>query len=284
VVLNADETSLDLTGWVTLTNTSGATFNDAQLKLVAGELHRIQPQRAEVEYAYAPTATAMATQGVEQREFFEYQLYEVGRPVTVQNNETKQIEFVSGQNVPATKYFVYEPLGGYYYNYAYYGSPLTDQYYGQSTLTDIKTFVEFSTGEGGLDADMPAGRVRVFQKDVDGSPLLIGEDAIDHTPNGEKVQLYVGNAFDLVGERTQTDFRYTGSASLTESYSIRLRNRKDDEPVEIRVVENMFRWSNWEIIDSNFEYTKVSAFAIEYRITVNPGEEVELDYTVRYEW
>jgi hypothetical protein len=287
VVLNSDETALDLTGWVTLNNTSGATFTDAQLKLVAGDLNRVYVEQAAGQaYGYdeaAPYPTT--TPPVEQRDFFEYKLYEVARRVTIQNNETKQIEFVSGQAVAATKFYVFDALANtYYYDYVYYGGPVTDQTYGQATDVSIQTYVEFNTGEEGLNADMPAGRVRLFKKDTDGSALLIGEDYVEHTPKGETVQLYVGDAFDLVGERLQTNFEYTGYYELDESYSIKLRNRKEDQSVEIRVVERLFRWSEWEITTSNMEYTKTSAFTIEYLVVVNPGEEVQLDYTVHYEW
>ncbi|MBZ0320648.1 MAG: hypothetical protein K8L91_29820, partial [Anaerolineae bacterium] len=185
----------------------------------------------------------------------------------------------------ATKFYVFDALtDAYYYDYLYYGGPVIDQSYGQSTFSDIKTFVEFSTDEEGLNADVPAGRVRLFKKDTDGSALLIGEDTVDHTPKGETIQLYVGNAFDLVGERLQTDFQYSGYLQLDESYSIKLRNRKDDQPVEIRVVEHLFRWSEWQILTSTHEYTKTSSSTIEYYITVNPGEEVQINYTVHYQW
>ena len=286
VILNADESALDLTGWVTLNNTSGATFSDAQLKLVAGDINRVYPQGGGGGYAYdEATPYPTSTPAVAQRDFFEYKLYEVARRVTIQNNETKQIEFVTGTAIPATKFYVFDALtDAYYYDYLYYGGPVIDQSYGQSTFSDIKTFVEFSTDEEGLNADVPAGRVRLFKKDTDGSALLIGEDTVDHTPKGETIQLYVGNAFDLVGERLQTDFQYSGYLQLDESYSIKLRNRKDDQPVEIRVVEHLFRWSEWQILTSTHEYTKTSSSTIEYYITVNPGEEVQINYTVHYQW
>lgn len=287
VILNADESTLDLTGWVTLNNTSGATFSDAQLKLVAGDINRVYGY--ETDLIFADGAVNQRGQNaageVEQRDFFEYKLYEVARRVTIQNNETKQIEFVTGSAIPASKFYVFDALtDAYYYDYLYYGGPVIDQSYGQSTFSDIKTFVEFSTDEEGLNADVPAGRVRLFKKDTDGSALLIGEDTVDHTPKGETIQLYVGNAFDLVGERLQTDFQYSGYLQLDESYSIKLRNRKDDQPVEIRVVEHLFRWSEWQILSSTHEYTKTSSSTIEYRVTINPGEEVQIDYTVHYQW
>ncbi len=285
VILNADESALDLTGWVTLNNSSGATFTDAQLKLVAGDINRIHDTEIQFANGIANERAADATSSVEQRDFFEYKLYEISRRVTIQNNETKQIEFVTGTAIPATKFYVFDSLtDAYYYDYLYYGGPVIDQTYGQSVSSDIKTFVEFSTDEEGLNADVPAGRVRLFKKDTDGSALLIGEDSVDHTPKGETIQLYVGNAFDLVGERLQTDFQYSGYLQLDESFTIKLRNRKDDQPVEIRVVEHLFRWSEWEITNSNKEYTKTSSSTIEYRVIVNPGEEVQIDYTVHYQW
>mgnify|MGYP001154401661 CR=1 FL=1 len=143
--------------------------------------------------------------------------------------------------------------------------------------------MEFTTDdEGGLGADLPAGRIRVYQEDTDGAALLIGENRIDHTPQGETVQIYLGNAFDLVGERTQTEFEFFGNDTVEETYEIRLRNRKDDETVQIRVPERLTRGANWEILDSSMEFTQPNAFTIEFRADVPPGEEVVITYTVRY--
>ncbi|MEQ8676937.1 MAG: DUF4139 domain-containing protein [Aggregatilineales bacterium] len=281
VLLNTDNTGLDLNGWVTLTNTSGASYTDAQLKLVAGDVNRIMPEEAVMRFEsqamdmVAPSAAP----AVEQREFFEYQLYEVARPVTISDNETKQVEFVTGANITATTYYVYNATAGYFN----YGSPIADQYYGQTGITDVQNYLEFSTDEeSGLGADLPAGRVRVYQEDTDGAALLIGENRIDHTPEGEMVSLYLGNAFDLVGERTQTNFQLVSRNVLQETYEIRLRNRKDDDTVEIRVPENLFRWSNWEILNTTHEFTQVNSNTIEFRVDVPPGEEIVITYTVQY--
>jgi hypothetical protein len=147
----------------------------------------------------------------------------------------------------------------------------------------VQNWLEFSTDEeNGLGADLPAGNIRVYQEDVDGAALLIGENSIDHTPEGEDVSIYLGNAFDLVGERTQTDFARLSDNVVEETFEIRLRNRKENETVEIRVPERLGRGANWEIINSNAEYTQTSAFAIEFRVDVPPGEEVVITYTVRY--
>jgi len=283
-LLDSAETNLDLEGWVTLNNQSGRAFENAQLKLVAGELHRL-PVTGTMDSA-VPTATPAGIrmrdeEQVTQRQFSEYQLYAVERPVTIGNNEIKQIEFVTGTDIAANRYFVYDasqPFWGYY-------SPIVDQYYGQTGVTDVQTYLEFSTGEeSGLGRDLPAGRVRVYQEDIDGSALLIGENTIDHTPEGEDVNLYLGNAFDLVGEHNQTDFRLVSDTVLQETYEILLRNRKDDQTVEIRVPEHLFRWSNWQILSSTHTYTQLDASTIEFRVQVPPGEEVAVSYTVQYSW
>lgn len=283
LLLANDNRSLDLNGWVTLTNTSGTTYSGAQVKLVAGDVNRLPEYetRAFAEDMALPMAAAAPTPQVEQREFFEYKLYEIQRPVTVANNETKQVEFVTSAGVPAKTFYVYAGSGPFY---GYYG-PITDQYYGQSGITTVQSWLEFSTGEdGGANADLPAGRVRVYQEDVDGSALLIGENSLDHTPKGEDVQLYLGNAFDLVGERSQTNFRFLGANVIEETYEIKLRNRKENAAVEIRVPEHLFRWSNWEILNASDEYTKKDSGTIEFRVSVEPGQEKVITYTVRYTW
>ncbi|MBA3868982.1 MAG: hypothetical protein H0X30_07500 [Anaerolineae bacterium] len=145
--------------------------------------------------------------------------------------------------------------------------------------------MEFTTGkENNLDAALPAGRVRVYQQDVDGSALLIGENSIDHTPKGEQIKLFLGNAFDLVGERKQTDFKIIASNIIEETFEIHLRNRKENQAVEIRVPERLYRWSNWEILNSGDTFTKLDSSTIEFREIVQPGEEKVLTYTVRYTW
>ncbi|MEO1644146.1 MAG: DUF4139 domain-containing protein, partial [Chloroflexota bacterium] len=280
ILLATDNSQLDLNGWVTLNNNSGTAYADATVKLVAGDVNRVQPEIMEMEaMAFDDVAVARDGAAVEQREFFEYQLYEIARNVTVGNNETKQVEFVNGAAVPATTFFVYDASQRFFG----YSGLYTDQFYGQTGITDVQNFLEFSTAEqGGLGADLPAGRIRVYQEDTDGAALLIGENRIDHTPEGESVQIYLGNAFDLVGERTQTEFEFFGGDTVEETYEIRLRNRKDDETVQIRVPERLTRGSNWEILDASMEYTQLNALTIEFRADVPPGEEVVITYTVRY--
>jgi hypothetical protein len=284
VLLSRGNATLDLNGWVTLNNTSGTAYEDAQLKLIAGDVNRVtgtQVYRMEEAMMFDAAPVASAPPSVEQRDLFEYKLYEIGRTVTIGNNETKQIEFVTGANVPANTFYVYdgsEPFYGYY-------NPINDRVYGFRGITTVQTYLEFTTDEeNGLGADLPAGRIRVYQQDVDGAALLIGENYIDHTPEGEEISLFLGNAFDLVGERSQQEFELISNNVLRETIEVRIRNRKTDETVEVRIPERLVRWSNWEILDSSAEYTQLDAATIEFRVDVPPGEEVVLTYTVQYSW
>jgi len=281
VLLAADDAAIDLDGWITLTNNSGATFEDAQLKLIAGDLQRLtQAAYAVPEMMAQPTAAAA---DVEQREFFEYHLYEIPRLVTVRENEVKQIEFVSAASIPAEKFFVYDGLQcqSYYWYCSYSGYPQTDPSYGVATNSRVMIMLEFDTEQVG--ADLPRGRVRVYQADIDGSALLIGEDTIDHTPEGEDVRLYVGDAFDIVGERIQTDFTRPSDHSLQETYEITLRNHKD-EAVEVRVVEHLDRWTDWQIVRANADYSEMDSSTIEFRVRVPAEGETTVRYTVLYTW
>jgi hypothetical protein len=266
---------------VTLTNVSGTAYPNAQLKLVAGDVNRVMDVFAEEQLMFdaVPMAATRGGDMVEQREFFEYKLYEVQRAVTIGNNETKQVEFVSSTGVPANTFYVYDSS----YPFYGYGSPVRDQYYGITSVTTVGSYLEFSTGEeNGVNADLPAGRVRVYQQDTDGAALLIGENTIHHTPKGEDLQLYLGNAFDLVGERLQTNFEVVSSTVIRESYEIRLRNQKDTQAVEIRVPERLTRWSEWEILDSSHDFTKIDSSTIEFRVEVAPQGETVVTYTVQY--
>jgi hypothetical protein len=283
VLLGSDEESIDLDGWVTMRNNSGTTYEDAHLKLIAGDLQRVSQDRFAAQDMLFAAEAEMAAAPVEQREFFEYHLYEVPRPVTVRNNENKQIEFVSVNEVPAEKFFVYDALqcrNNYWYC-SFYGYPQTDQSYGIASNPKVMVLLEFDTEDA--EADLPKGRVRVYQEDIDGAALLIGEDSIDHTPEGETVRLYVGDAFDIVGERIQTDFRRPSDKTLEESFEITLRNHKD-EAVEVRVVEHLFRWSEWRVLQSSHDFEKLDSTTIEFRVRVPADGEITLDYDVRYFW
>ena len=282
--LNADETALDLRGLVTLSNHSGRAYREASLKLVAGEVSRIETEAKDFAEERMVMAMSVAADGsggggVEQRGLSEYKLYAIARPITIEDRETKQIEFVSGADIAAKITYVFDSspaFRGYY-------SPI-DYIEGHgATSADVRTYLEFNTGdESGLGADLPAGRVRVYKPDVDGASLLIGENIIGHSPKGEDLMVALGNAFDLTGERIQTDFSFVSRRSARESFEIRIRNRKDDAAVEIIVPERLYRWRDWQIIESSAPFVKVDNASIEFTITVEPGAEEALTYTVQY--
>jgi len=279
-LLAEDDKSLDLDGWVTLDNQSGTTYEDAKLKLIAGEIHRVSEEAYAVPVPMWEKAAGVPPQ-VEERAFFEYHLYEVKRPVTVKDNQTKQIEFVSGSSVPAEKFFVYDgaqmPFRAYY-------RPFTEPSYGIPTNKKVMVMLEFHNGEEqGLGVPLPKGKVRVYKEDVDGGAEFVGEDRIDHTPKDERVRLYLGDAFDIVGERIQTDFEKLGSRTIEESFEITLHNHKEED-VEVRVVEHLYRWSEWEIMEESQAHEKLDAQTIEYRVKVPADEEAKVSYTVRYRW
>lgn len=278
ILLGRDQTSVSLSGWITLTNTSGAAYPDATVKLVAGDVRRLPSPMHKDDMERPMFARQAAAAPVEQREFFEYQLYEIRHPVTVGSSETKQVEFVCAPAIPARTHYRITPqsIGG--------ARPIVDRQVGTSGRVPISVWLEFDTGaDSGLDADLPAGRMRVYQPDVDGTALLIGENVIRHTPNGERITLQLGDAFDLVAEREQVDYKLIGDTVIDETFAIHLRNRKDDDTVEIRVCERLFRWANWEILSASLPYDKHDARTIEFRPSVPPGEEVVVRYTVRYQ-
>jgi len=280
VLLSPKEDALDLNGWVTVDNRSGGSFRDAKLKLVAGEIARVQPQRPTVSRGVLKvTQPAQPSPQVQERGFFEYHLYEVKRPVTLLNNQTKQIEFISVSGVPATKRYILNLV-----RMAYTGGVVSNPEFGSKAKGNPDVYVEFKTGkESGLNQPLPAGVVRMYKKDVDGAPLLIGEAQIGHTPVSETVKLRVGRAFDIVGERTQTDFTKLGPRALEESYKIVLRNHKK-EAVTVRVVEPMFRAAEWEITQASHKYIKADAHTVYFDVTVPAGGEETIRYTVRYRW
>jgi hypothetical protein len=262
-VVSDDEKMLDLAAWVSVENNSGATFKDAKLKLVAGDVNIIQPQpRGMGRMDKAMYGDMAAEPGFEEKAFFEYHLYTLPRTTSLASNEIKQISLFEPATTPVTKKYVYE---------------------GSSGGKDIKVNLQFvNSKQNGLGMPMPAGKVRIMKRDTDGSMEFIGENMIEHTPRDEKLELYMGNAFDLVGERTVKDSRKISSYTQEQDIEIKLRNRKEDEAVEIIVRERIYS-RDWKILKSNFEYEKTDARTLEFKIPVKPGEEVVLSYTVRRE-
>jgi hypothetical protein len=275
---------VDLVGWITMNNQSGKTFENAKIKLMAGDVNKIQPQNRPMVRLAAARAMEMpaAAPAVTEKAFDEFHLYDVARPTTLHNRETKQVEFVHAEKVFAPTIYVYDGSS----DYRFYGGLNTQQGYGQSGNKKILVQREFVNAETNqLGIALPAGKLRFYRRDADGQLQYVGENTIDHTPRNETVRMTTGNSFDLVGERKQTNFRVdTGDKWIDESFEIKLRNRKKDTPVEIRVVEHLYRWSNWEITKKSDDFTKKDSQTIEFRVPVKPDEERTVAYTVHYSW
>lgn len=283
-VLNAKDTGLDLGGWVTINNTSGATYKDAKLKLIAGDVKRVQPQQR---LGYAMKARAMAMEadatGFEEKAFFEYHLYTLGRPSMVADNQTKQIELLKAADVPVKKVFLYDGAP----QYRFYGGLQTDANYGSQDFNKkVNVIIEVKNSkQNNMGMALPKGKVRLYKRDdADAALEFIGEDEIDHTPKDETIKLHIGDAFDVVGERKRTDFRVdSGRHIMTETFEIRVRNHKT-EPVDVLIKETLYRWNNWEITDSNAKWTKFDSDTIHFPVTVAKDGEQVVTYTVRYTW
>lgn len=285
---NANAGKLDIGAWVSILNKSGASYHNAKLKLVAGDVHRAPKPRKvargmmlKMDMAGAAPEAA----GFEEKAFFEYHLYTLGRPTTIAENATQQIElFPTARGVDAEKVLVYyglpEGFRGFFPN------PMTDRNFGAQSNDKVDVYLRFkNTEENGLGVPLPSGRIRVSKLDpADDSLEFIGEDTIDHTPRKEEVLIKLGSAFDVVGERRQVNFNIdTKRDWMEETIEIKLRNRKK-EPVKVLAKENLYRWTNWEIKNASHEYEKADARTIHFPVMLQPDEEAVITYTVRYTW
>jgi hypothetical protein len=279
---DANNGLLDLSAWVSVINQSGASYPEARLKLVAGEVNRVVPRAEPRMYAMAKANGPEADGGFAEKAFDEFHLYTLGRRTTLPNNSTKQLElFEQTRQIPAKRLLVYDPLGA-----QEFGSPMTERDPGIIAGAKVESFVEFRNDTAsGLGIPLPAGRVRVARLDAaDGSLEFIGEDAIGHTPKDETVRLKLGNAFDVVGERRQVDFTVNASARwLEEEIEIRLRNHKS-QAVEVVVKEPLYRWSNWKLLNHSDDFKKDSARLIHFTVTVPKDGERVIRYRVHYSW
>ncbi|GAA0213499.1 DUF4139 domain-containing protein [Kangiella japonica] len=277
-----DNCKLDLSAWVSIINQSGASFEDAKLKLVAGDVNRAQSQNPlRPEVMYAKSESLADSSGFQEKAFFEYHLYTLGRPATLPDNSTKQLElFPSVTDINCSKELVFDASSQFGY-----GGLNTNQSYGRNSQSDVNVYLRFNNNDkNNMGMPLPAGRIRVNQKDSDGSLEFIGEDIIDHTPKDEDVLIKMGNAFDIKGERTQTDYRVnTKARTMSESFEITLRNHKpEDAKVVIR--ETLYRWSQWEIGRKSHDFTKQDSRHIHFDVEVPANGEVTVSYTVNYSW
>ena len=282
----ANACRLDVGAWVSILNQSGATYPDAKLKLVAGDVHRAAPPRPSPRSLDMARAAAQEGRvaGFEEKAFFEYHLYTLGRATSVPDNSTKQIElFPAARGVPCEKTLVYYGLVP---QYGFAPNPITDRNFGVQGNRKVDVYLTFRNApDQNMGMPLPAGRLRVSKLDeADKTLEFIGEDTIDHTARNEKVLVKMGSAFDVVGERRQVNFTVdTSRKTMTEEIEVKLRNQKK-EPVTVIVKENLYRWVNWSIAQKTHDFEKQDARTVHFPVRVAPGAEATVRYTVQYTW
>ena len=262
---------LDIVGWVTMNNNSGTTFSDAKIKLMAGDVNRVETQRDFVRMKGERAQAMLAESPVTEKSFDEFHLYTLANPATLRDKETKQVEFVRATGVKAERIYVFEGAG-------YYPR-------GVSASGKVQVYREFKNSEANrLGMALPKGKVRFYSQDGDRQLEFVGENQIDHTPKDETIRVLTGNSFDLVGEHRMTNSTQDGSnAVATQSFEIKVRNRKK-ESVEIRVVEHAMNGGNWTLTAQSQPHEKKDASTFEFRVPLQPDEEKTVTYTVRYRW
>jgi hypothetical protein len=273
LTVGRDDSVADLDGWVTLINNSGAAFNNARLQLVAGDVHRATPPPTAQFERLEMTAAAPAPAPFTQESFSEYHLYTLGRRTSIQDKETKQISLLSASSIPVEKEYVVNGENYYFRSAAQPGAPIKDA---------VEVYYKFQNSEkSSLGMPLPAGTVRVYQADSHGGVLFVGEDNIDHTPKDESVRLHIGNAFDVVAERKQTDYQRISDRVYEMEYEITLRNHKDT-PITVEVNEPI--GGDWQMLKSTYSATKTAAFAAQFEVPVAKNGTSVLRYRVRVKW
>jgi hypothetical protein len=273
LTVGRDDKAADLDGWVTLVNNSGTAFRNARLQLVAGDLNRIQTATAQGVADARVMNKAMRAEQFAQENFSEYHLYTLGRKTSVEDKETKQISLLQGSGIPVEKRFVVNGQNFYYHNQQNPSSPIKD---------NVMVFYKFRNEEkSGLGMPMPAGNVRVYQKDSKGNILFVGEDRIDHTPKDEALNIHIGTAFDVISERKQTDFKHIDIHTWEMEFEITLRNHKDT-PITVEVNEPI--GGDWEMLTSSYGYTKTAAWAAQFNVPVAANGTSVLKYRIRAHW
>ena len=270
----------ELNCWVTIRNHSGKQFEDAQVKLIAGDVNFVPdepPTKGGAKRMMAPAA--FPQEPVEARAFDDYHLYTLPRPITLRDRNVKQLEFARASGVKTKRTYIYDGAPS-----VYSGQLVIQRQWGDEGSKKIESRLEFNNDEASkLGFAMPAGKVRVYRKDGEQLEFL-GEDRVDHTPRNEKIILKLGNAFDLLGNRVQTEFNLDQARhSMDEAFELRLKNRSRT-PVEIRVVEHLSRHSSWTITRSSAQFRKKDSNTIEFDIPVAADSEITLTYGVRYTW
>jgi len=277
----------DVLGWVTINNNSGTDFPQATIQLMAGEVAKVQPMMRALAKASASVmmeqAVAAPPPEVTQKDFDDFHLYDLHRTVALRSAESKQVQFLEASKVTVQRTYQYE--SGAYYQPMYTGFFNSQQNYGITGNKRVVILQEIKNSEANhLGMPLPAGRLRLYRRDTGGAMQFIGESAIQHTPAEQPVKITSGNAFDLTGERKQTDFHTdTHARNIDESFEIKLSNQKS-QPVVIHVIEHLHRAQNWKMTAKSAEYTKRDSNTVDFAINVPAKSEATLTYTVHYSW
>jgi hypothetical protein len=280
---------VDVVGWVTIDNRTGKVFENARIKLMAGDVNKIQnPMEArKAMRAMAMDAAAPMAPAVTEKAFDEYHLYTLQRATTLRDRETKQVEFIHASGVASKQLYVYDGAKIDFNRYSGWNweNIRNDHSYGTESNPKIWVMREFVNSQANhMGMPLPKGRVRFYRRNDDGQMEFTGENMIDHTPKDETVRIYTGNSFDLSGERRRTNYTVDNKQNAgTETFEIKVRNHKK-EAVEVRVVEHLYRGKNWSVAANSDKYVKKDSQTIEFPVTVQPDGEKVITYTARYSW
>lgn len=287
VVAPENSDLLDMVGWVTLQNHSGHTFENARLQLMAGEVNKVKQQQGwgAAQNMAVTAAAPLVGAAVTEAAFDEYHLYSLQRPSTLENGETKQVEFLRANGIPSKRLYVYE---GYSLpenlrsNWEY---QFQQPNIGVTSNKQVYIMREFRNSEADhLGMPLPRGRMRFYRRDSDGRLQFIGENTIQHTPKDETLRVYTGNAFDIVADRTRSEFKVDGAQRwIDETYVIKLRNHKKGA-VAVQVVEHLYRCDNWTITSKSVDYVKKDSHTVEFTANIPPDGEQDVTYSVHYTW
>jgi hypothetical protein len=276
---------MDLVGWITMQNNCGVDFPSATIKLIAGNVAKVQRPIGGIGTGSGFMLKAQAAEvAVTQENFDDFHLYDLNRTTSLHNGETKQVEFLTANAVPVTRHYEFEPSAGFIY-YPDGGAVYDARSYGLGRDTRVIAVNEFTNSTANhLGIPLPAGRLRLYRRDKSGAVQFAGEAEISHTPRNEKVRFVTGDAFDITAKRTQTDFRSNHAGRfIDESFSIEVKNQKD-QPVTVHVIEHLYRSANWEIAQKSADYTKRDSSTIEFPVQVKPESSATVTYTVHYTW
>jgi hypothetical protein len=275
LTLEPTNTRADLKGWVTMTNNSGASFKEAKLKLLAGDVQRIQDRSLRAPGRAGGALEMMAKDSFEEEALFEYHLYTLQRPATIRDKEIKQLSLMEGKGIKTTKKLIVDSMLGYGTYYPSEGEVGTG-------VVKPQVRIEFTnTKDNDLGMALPAGKVKVYQRDKSGSVQMLGEDQIQHTPKEERISLVVGRSFDVVAERKRTSYQRLSDRSFRQTFEIELRNRKDT-PETVHVLER--NYGDWRVTAKNMEFEKLDANTIQFVVDLKAGEVKKVIYTVETRW